>query len=582
MSEYYTSEFNGSEIDEQISYVKRYLKPKIVEIENELNKKIISEKIADGAVETSKVADGAVTAAKLADGAVSEEKFDTDLSASFEGKENKSEKGQANGYAPLDESGKVADEYLYFEAERNRFNPLYCNALKGSREGTNITISDAVEGTPVSLSLYGTLTEAITDLDSKKSPDNPATLTGIGESGSVTVTITDGEESEKAIELSGFNDGVDANNLIDGSIDYNLITTVWSNYGDSYATIMFDLGEEMYVTQADVWTLCSAIQQVDDITVSGGADKDSLTSLGTKTADLTGVTQGNKYRITATFTAAKVKVVEIKLHKKTGGNMSIGQAGLLGYAVPTTQATTVGVLTDNAAGLGDYATYKRIHTGASIDVSVSKPLYDLGTSYDGTTHRDKITPEGIEIQCKRVALDTLVFSRETLSSEGEYAVGCTNFFSARLDTAHAGINAMKHASTFHVTHFKGYRYHKNPNRDTDNIWAEVTYGGDGRFRIWVRDSFLNLTDTDTDEEKIAKLMNWLTEQKDSGTPVEMIYALETPQFESNETGSKFTALSTSSTITNDEGAEMGVEYHRDINKALEEIGNAMITLGGMI
>lgn len=91
-----------------------------------------------------------------------------------------------------------------FSAERARFNPIYCNALFGSAEGASITVSDAVEGTPLALTLYGKCTETLTDSSAEKSPDNPAVITGIGESGSVTVTVTDadGTAQEIAIPLS--------------------------------------------------------------------------------------------------------------------------------------------------------------------------------------------------------------------------------------------------------------------------------------------------------------------------------------------------------------------------------------------
>ena len=50
-----------------------------------------------------------------------------------------------------------------FKSERARFNPLYANALKGTAEGSNITINDAVDGTPLSLTLYGRCTETLAD-----------------------------------------------------------------------------------------------------------------------------------------------------------------------------------------------------------------------------------------------------------------------------------------------------------------------------------------------------------------------------------------------------------------------------------
>ena len=88
-----------------------------------------------------------------------------------------------------------------FAAERQRFNPIYCNALFGSADGANITVSDAVEGTPLALTLYGKCTETLTDSSAEKSPDNPATITGIGESGSVTVTVTDADGTAKEIAI---------------------------------------------------------------------------------------------------------------------------------------------------------------------------------------------------------------------------------------------------------------------------------------------------------------------------------------------------------------------------------------------
>ena len=93
---------------------------------------------------------------------------------------------------------------------------------------------------------------------------------------------------------------------------------------------------------------------------------------------------------------------------------------------------------------------------------------------------------------------------------------------------------------------------------------------------------MNLTDTDTKEEKLAKLQNWFTAQKDAGTPVEMIYGLETGRFESSENVSRLPAPATAATITNSDGADMEITYNRDINKALAEINNAIIALGGTI
>lgn len=90
-----------------------------------------------------------------------------------------------------------------FALERTRFNPLYANALKGSASGNNITVTDSVEGTPVELTLYGATTEVLADKTQPKSPDNPAEITGVGESGSVTVTVSgaDGTTQDIAVPL---------------------------------------------------------------------------------------------------------------------------------------------------------------------------------------------------------------------------------------------------------------------------------------------------------------------------------------------------------------------------------------------
>lgn len=90
-----------------------------------------------------------------------------------------------------------------FQSERETFNPLYANALIGTKEGANITLDDANSGCPVYVTIYGKCTETLESPDAEKSPDNPATITGIGESGSVTVTVQNGEdEQEITIPLS--------------------------------------------------------------------------------------------------------------------------------------------------------------------------------------------------------------------------------------------------------------------------------------------------------------------------------------------------------------------------------------------
>ena len=77
------------------------------------NGAVTAAKISTSAVETDKIKDTAVTAAKIAANAVTGDKLSADLTATITGKEDGANKGQPNGYAPLDENGKLPDSYLY-------------------------------------------------------------------------------------------------------------------------------------------------------------------------------------------------------------------------------------------------------------------------------------------------------------------------------------------------------------------------------------------------------------------------------------------------------------------------------------
>ena len=77
------------------------------------NSSVTAEKIATGAVETAKIKDNAVTRAKINDGAVSNEKLSADVQESIESREKSENKGVPDGYAPLDSTGKIPNEFLY-------------------------------------------------------------------------------------------------------------------------------------------------------------------------------------------------------------------------------------------------------------------------------------------------------------------------------------------------------------------------------------------------------------------------------------------------------------------------------------
>ncbi|MBQ3553840.1 MAG: hypothetical protein IJA08_04095 [Clostridia bacterium] len=89
-----------------------------------------------------------------------------------------------------------------FEKERATFNSLYAPALIDETESdTELVVADAVKDTPLALSIYGACTETLPAGVTEKSIENPATIAGVGESGSVTVMVTDGESGETTIEI---------------------------------------------------------------------------------------------------------------------------------------------------------------------------------------------------------------------------------------------------------------------------------------------------------------------------------------------------------------------------------------------
>lgn len=89
-----------------------------------------------------------------------------------------------------------------FEKERATFNPLYSPAFIDETESdTELSVADAVDTTPIALSIYGACTEALPEGVTEKSFENPAVITGVGESGSVTVTMTDGEGMENIRDI---------------------------------------------------------------------------------------------------------------------------------------------------------------------------------------------------------------------------------------------------------------------------------------------------------------------------------------------------------------------------------------------
>lgn len=161
--------------------------------------------------------------------------------------------------------------------------------------------------------------------------------------------------------------------LTDGDIS-SIKTTVWEN---STATVTFDFGKNMYVTQADIWENFSnqyPNSMIGNIVVEGRTDgtaESAYAKFGELTVSDDGRTSGNKYCNSVQFSGKKARYVKITLTLGSSRqNMNLVEVGLLGYEVPagepdSTPTPTIGVLTNNGDGLSAYAAYERINTATT-------------------------------------------------------------------------------------------------------------------------------------------------------------------------------------------------------------------------
>ena len=217
----------------------------------------------------------------------------------------------------------------------------------------------------------------------------------------------------------------------------------------------------------------------------------------------------------------------------------------------------------------------------SFSIALPSPLYDLSgqkiiTSFKSVKTRDIISTDSILRCTHKVILDdsfTWYFLGGTRYSDA------TEFYSASFDSNTS--YPVQNGTCPVVSHINSYLYGENSNAANENIWLEVTSGGNGRLRILVKPEFLSITDSDTAVGRETKLKNWLTAQKAAGTPVTMVYVMPTPITE-NFRVPKIDINSTAFTVTNNESAEMELKYNRDINSALDEIRNAVLSLGGNV
>ena len=217
----------------------------------------------------------------------------------------------------------------------------------------------------------------------------------------------------------------------------------------------------------------------------------------------------------------------------------------------------------------------------SFSVALPSPLYDLSgqkiaANVKSTKTRDIISTDSILRCTHKVVLDDK-FEWDFLG--GTRYSGATEFYTPAFDSNTS--YPVQNGTCPVVSHMNSYLYGTNSNASNENIWMEITGGGNGRTRILVKPEFLSITDSDTGADKVAKLKNWLTAQKTAGMPVTMVYVMPAPITE-NFRAPKIDISSTAFTVTNNESAEMELKYSRDINSALDEIRNAVLSLGGNV
>lgn len=151
------------------------------------------------------------------------------------------------------ESGNATNTYSKEEA-RMRFAPVIEERVEGL--GTVHITNPVAQTTLLSCSILGGLTETLADLSQKKSPDNPSMISGVGERGSVHLTL-----GSKNYEIpldqplyavpDGSRDEITADGkfinrigkiVLDGSRKWAVYDSGDENYCQAYIIAMDDIG----------------------------------------------------------------------------------------------------------------------------------------------------------------------------------------------------------------------------------------------------------------------------------------------------------------------------------------------------
>ena len=117
----------------------------------------------------------------------------------------------------------------------------------------------------------------------------------------------------------------------------------------------------------------------------------------------------------------------------------------------------------------------------------------------------------------------------------------------------------------------------------DDMYIWVSTGGNGRFRLCLKDDYLGVATTATLAERKDAFMAWVAEN-----PLKLCYQLATPTIEDiteTETGQALLALTLTApdaALSNTAGSGMAVRYEVDGTIMNKKLMSAIVALGGTI
>ena len=432
-----------------------------------------------------------------------------------------------------------------FQSERETFNPLYANALIGTKEGANITLDDANSGCPVYVTIYGKCTETLESPDAEKSPDNPATITGIGESGSVTVTIKgknlfDADTLCNRMRAQAAKNGYDPTYVADDNVSFDGRTCVRCNQlGTAFGTPFFENGKPNVQYTFTMWVYTNHD--------TGGIMVNAEYTDGTTT--YTQITKHKEWEQHTLTTTAGKTVKRIYLSYTAAAVTLFDKNGMM--------------LNEGSQPLA-YEAYDR----EDIAVPLDSPLYGIKHPTTGEwLARDEIRVKDGNVQVIYNIVKYDVSGTETNTSSLSTTLSA---FVPEVWNVLALNDLSEMCYAVISTHIQ--------SNGVYNKGVNLGYQGDyiSYIKMDIPIVYTGITQDDSSEQRVTKLKAWFSSLYSSDTPLTCYYAANTPtvtDITDTEAGQALLALvsQNGAVYTNSENADMKVTYNRDINKALEDV-----------